>query len=161
VRLVYLLFYPYGGVRMSNYDFESMFKARRFKVVVPHVPYLPSDQVIQVSYQQIKDDGEFYKYIRLKAFPLDDLSYSYAEAVDVLEIFTSRWQHGRCDPWTEPYAKAVGDPEVTFTLTEFKNNKDADVLLEKFCKNRKRKDGLGGKMFAKTECEDAEDDLLD
>jgi hypothetical protein len=97
----------------------------------------------------------------LKSFPLDDASYSYSEAVDVLEIFTSRWQHTRCDPWTEPYAKAMGEPEVTFTLTEFKNNKDADVLLEKFCKNRKRKDGLGGKMFARQEQDDEEDDPLD
>lgn len=146
---------------MADCDFETKFKDRRFKVVVPHIPYLPSDQVVQASYQQIKDDGEFYKYIRLKSFPLDDASYSYAEAVDVLEIFTSRWQHTRCDPWTEPYAKAMGEPEVTFTLTEFKNNKDADVLLEKFCKNRKRKDGLGGKMFARQDQDDEEDDPLD
>ena len=122
----------------------------RFKVVVPHVPYLPSDQVVPVSYNRIKDDEAFYQYIKLKSFPLDDTTYSYEEAVDVLEIFTSRWQHGKEDPWTEPYAKAVSSDtttQFTFTLAEFKTNKDAAILLEKFCRNRKRKDGLGGKLF--------------
>jgi hypothetical protein len=146
---------------MHDTGFESRFKNRLFKVVVPHVPYLPSDQVTPASYQRIKDDDQFYKYIKLKIFPLDDLTYSYQEAVDVLEIFTARWLHGNSDPWTEPYAKAVGDPEITFTLSEFKNNKDADILLEKFCKNRKRKDGLGGKIFAKQEEEEDHDELLD
>jgi hypothetical protein len=131
----------------------------RFKVVVPHVPYLPSDQVVPVSYNRIKDDEAFYQYIKLKSFPLDDATYSYEEAVDVLEIFTSRWQHGREDPWTEPYAKAVGNCEFTFTLAEFKTNKDAAILLEKFCRNRKRKDGLGGKLFdVSAETQEEEDD---
>lgn len=147
---------------MSDVEFEEQFAYRRFKVVVPHVPYLPSDQIVQASYQRIKDDGELYKFIKLKVFPLDDVTYTYQEAVDVLEIFTSRWQHGRCDPWTAPYAKAVGDPEVSFTLIEFKANKDASKLLEKFCKKRKRKDGLGGKMFAKEEIlEEDNDDTID
>lgn len=131
--------------------------------MVPHVPYLPSDQIVPVSYNRIKDDEAFYQFIKLKTFPLDDATYSYEEAVDVLEIFTSRWQHGREDPWTEPYAKAVGDAEFTFTLAEFKTNKDAAKLLEKFCRNRKRKDGLGGKLFdvsseAQLESEDGDDD---
>jgi hypothetical protein len=144
---------------MSSSDFELKFKDRQFKVVVPHVPYLPSDQQVKINYLQIKDDGEFYRYVKLKIFPLDDVTYTYAEAVDVLEIFVSRWQHGRYDPWTEPYAKAVGDPEIAFTLSEFKNNEDAAKLLEKFCKKRKRKDGLGGKLFAKPEELDDEDFL--
>jgi hypothetical protein len=145
---------------MSEHIDFSLFPGRRFKVVVPHVPYLPSDQDVQVSYSRVRDDGEFYQFIKLKAFPLDEASYSYQEAVDVLEIFTSRWQHGRCDLWTEPYAKAIGDPEVTFTLTEFKLSSDAVKLLEKFCRNRKRKDGLGGKLFSHHETED-DDDTLD
>ena len=146
---------------MPPNDFELKFKDRQFKVVVPYVPYLPSDQEIKINYLQVKDDGEFYKYIKLKIFPLDDITYTYQEAVDVLEIFVSRWQHGRNDPWTEPYAKAVGDPEITFTLSEFKNNEDAVELLEKFCKKRKRKDGLGGKLFSKTEEQEEDDDLFD
>ena len=72
---------------MLNADFEKQFKKRRFKVVVPHTPYLPSDQIVKMPFQQIKDDGEFYRYIVLKSFPLDDFTYSYDEAVDVLEIF--------------------------------------------------------------------------
>ena len=148
-------------VCMLNADFEKQFKQRQFKVVVPHTPYLPSDQVVKMPFQQIKDDGEFYKYIVLKSFPLDDVTYSYDEAIDVLEIFTTRWQNGRCDPWTEPYAKAFGNPEVSFTLTEFKNSKDADILLKKFCKNRKRKEGLGGKLFAKPDLADSIDDPSD
>ena len=140
---------------MSEHVDFSLFPSRRFKVVVPHVPYLPSDQDVPVSYSRVKDDGEFYQFIKLKVFPLDEASYSYQESVDVLEIFTSRWQHGKCDLWTEPYAKAIGDPEVTFTLTEFKSSSDAVKLLEKFCRNRKRKDGLGGKLFS---CQKIEDD---
>lgn len=139
-------------------DFIKNFKDRVFKVVVPHIPYLPSDQEVKVSYNKVKDDGEIYAFIRLKAFPLDEKSYSYKEAIDVLEIFNSRWQHTRCDPWTEPYAKAIGEPEFTFTLTEFRNYKDAAVMLEKFCRNRKRKDGLGGKLFSEVDtCDDNED----
>jgi hypothetical protein len=146
---------------MFDSDFETQFEKRRFKVIVPHIPYLPSDQDVQVSYQRVKDDGELYKYIKLKAFPLDDATYSYSESVDVLEIFTSRWQHGRCDPWTAPYSKAVGEPAVSFTLSEFKANKDASKLLEKFCRKRKRKDGLGGKLFAEQEEPDDNEELLD
>lgn len=142
-------------------NFESKFKDKRFKVVVPHIPYLPSDQVVQASYQRIKDDEQFYKYIRLKSFPLDDVTYSYEEAIDVLEIFTSRWLNGNSDPWTEPYAKSTGEHEFTFTLTEFKNSEDADKLLEKFCKKRKRKEGLGGKIFSKQEEEEETDDIFD
>jgi hypothetical protein len=143
---------------MEETELEKTFKDRRFKVLVPHVPYLPSDQEIKVNFKQVKDDEEFYKYIRLKIFPLDDVTYSFSEAVDVLEIFTSRWQHGRSDPWTEPYAKAVGDPEATFTLSELAGSKDAYRLLEKFCKNRKRKDGLGGKLFVRQDSEEEDGD---
>jgi hypothetical protein len=137
----------------------------RFKVVVPHIPYLPSDQDLPVSYQRVNDDKPVFQYIKLKSFPLDDASYSYEEAIDVLEIFTSRWQLGRCDPLTEPYAKAISDSSVTFTLMEFKSTEDAEDLLLKFCKNRKRKEGLGGRMFSSKQDEDdqsdTDDDVLD
>lgn len=142
-------------------DFLKNFKDRCFKVVVPHIPYLSSDQDVKVNYSQVKDDREIYAFIRLKTFPLDEQTYTYQEAIDVLEIFNSRWQHTRADPWTEPYAKAVGDPEVTFTLTEFKNYKDASVMLEKFCRNRKRKDGLGGRLFAAHDESEHDDDSSD
>lgn len=141
---------------MEETEIEKTFKDRRFKVVVPHIPYLPSDQEAKVNFKDVKDDEQFYRFIKLKAFPLDEVTYTFSEAIDVLEIFTSRWQHGRCDAWTEPYAKAVGEPEHTFTLSEIIGNKDANKLLEKFCKNRKRKDGLGGKMFAKQDSDEEE-----
>ena len=137
------------------------FVDRHFKVVVPYIPYLPSDQEVKINYSQIKDDRETYAFIKLKTFPLDDKTYTYGEAIDVLEIFNSRWQHTRADPWTEPYAKAIGPPEVTFTLTEFRNYKDASVMLEKFCRNRKRKDGLGGRLFAHNEELEGPEDLSD
>ena len=142
-------------------DFLKTFLDRHFKVVVPHIPYLPSDQEVKVNYRQVKDDREIYAFIKLKTFPLDDKTYTYKEAIDVLEIFNSRWQHTRADPWTEPYAKAMGPPEVTFTLTEFRNYKDASVMLEKFCRNRKRKDGLGGRLFAHNEELEGLEDLSD
>jgi hypothetical protein len=146
---------------ISHLDFSKL-EDKQFKVVVPHVPYLPSDQPVKVSYSRIKDGAKVYDFLLLKSFPLDDKTYSYQEAIDVLEIFTSRWNHTDKDPWTEPYAKVVSvSEEFTFTLSEFSMSQDAAEMLQKFCKNRKRKDGLGGKLFEIEDTEEDDHDFLD
>lgn len=143
---------------IGHLDFSKL-TDKQFRVVVPHIPYLPSDQPVKVSYSRIKDNSNTYAYLLLKSFPLDDKTYSYEEAIDVLEIFTSRWHHTPMDPWTEPYAQVVSvDQDFTFTLAEFRLSEDASEMLKKFCKNRKRKEGLGGKLFEIEVPEEPEDD---
>lgn len=111
-------------------------ESRRYRVVVFYHPYLPSS--IRGTPSRLSEkDTDRIRMVCVTSYPFGKDSYTYDQAVDVLSIFTARWQAGGGEPCMEPYAESVeaapgpDGPPRRFTLADVVGSRRADALLKR------------------------------